>query len=44
MWGGSGLDKENVPNWNVSYKGNVTFDSAFSENFHLPISQEWMRS
>jgi hypothetical protein len=35
MWGATGLDKENVPAWNVSYKGNVTFDDAFAQNFHL---------
>jgi hypothetical protein len=41
MWGGTGLDKENVPAWNVSYKGNVTFDENFAENFHSVDSQLW---
>ena len=39
MWGGNGLNKDNIPAWNVSYKGNVTFDSDFSNNFHLPTYQ-----
>jgi hypothetical protein len=34
MWGATGLSKDLVPAWNVTMKGNTTFDSAFSENFH----------
>lgn len=41
MWGANGLDKENVPAWNVSYKGNVTFDDAFAQNFHVAANQDW---
>jgi len=42
MWGTSGLSKENVPSWNVSMKGNATFDDSFSQNFHEVINQEFM--
>jgi hypothetical protein len=34
MWGGSDLSKDLVPAWNVSMKGNVTFDDSFAVNFH----------
>lgn len=43
LWGANGLDKENVPAWNVTYKGNVTFDASFADNFHHPVSQTYMR-
>jgi len=43
MWGGSDLNTDLVPAWNVSYKGNVTFDATFADNFHLPVNQKFMR-
>jgi len=27
LWGGTDLDKTNVPAWNTSYKGDVIFDN-----------------
>lgn len=36
MWGISGLNKDEVPAWNVTFKGNATWDGDFSKNFHLP--------
>jgi hypothetical protein len=34
MWGTTGLSKENVPAWNVSMKGNATFETDYSLHFH----------
>jgi len=36
LWGGTDLDKTNVPAWNTTYKGDVVFDEKFAQNFHLP--------
>jgi len=33
IWGASGLDISNVPAWNVTFKGNATWDGDFSKNF-----------
>jgi hypothetical protein len=39
MWGATDLNKDNVPAWNVTYKGDVVFDAKFSDNFHTVESQ-----
>jgi len=44
IWGVSDLSKELVPAWNVSMKGNVTFDAAFSTNFHNIDNQNYMKA
>jgi hypothetical protein len=44
MWGGKDLNKDEVPGWNVSYKGNTTFDAAFASNFHIESNQLFMKN
>lgn len=42
IWGVTELDRTEVPSWNVTWKGNATFDNSFSENFWRPENQEFM--
>jgi len=43
MWGATGLDKELVPAWNVSMKGNDTWDNDFGINFASVENQKFMK-
>ena len=41
MWGSESLDRTNVSFWNTTYKGEIIFDSQFTELFHLPANQQF---
>lgn len=42
IWGVTELNREEVPAWNVTFKGNATFDNAFSTNFWKEENQYYM--
>jgi len=41
MWGAKELDRTETNFWDTTFKGDIIFDEKFSENFHLPINQQF---
>ena len=41
MWGAKELDRTETNFWDTKFKGDIIFDEKFSENFHLPINQQF---
>lgn len=40
MWGADYLDRSETSFWDQSYKGEIIWDSKFSENFHKVENQQ----